>query len=196
MSPDELLDCRWQLLYRSEYSTRYHRRRAAFLTNLDTLLTLVTITAGASAFGDLVAGTPGWVAKLGAAVVTIISIAQVILKLGPAGIMHTAWLKRWNSLHTDLSLNTDPNAADIKRWTIEKATIEEECVGELRALCIDCEDATARVLHLQDRQHYIHPMQRLLIHFGSFQQRYPYLHERQQRKGLSNDHANAQHSTT
>src|SRR3546814_12365001 len=30
MTPEELSESRWELLYRAEYSTRYHRRRSAF----------------------------------------------------------------------------------------------------------------------------------------------------------------------
>jgi len=78
----KLEECRWQLLYRAEYSSRYHRRRAAFLSNLDTLFTLVTIVAGASAFGDLMAGSPRWVPPLSPSYrSTKSSCASVLLEL-------------------------------------------------------------------------------------------------------------------
>jgi hypothetical protein len=175
LTADELEDCRWQLLYRADYSSRYHRRRAAFLTNLDTLFTLVTVIAGASAFGDLVAGSPGWLSKVGAATVTVLGLAQALLRLGPAGMMHTQWLKRWSRLHAAVSLNTSPTLDQVRTWTEERASIEEECVAELRALVLDCEDAAARTLRIPDRQHKISRWQRLLIHFGTFQQVFPYL---------------------
>ncbi len=183
MTPEELEECRWHLLYRAEYSSRYHRRRAAFLTNLDTLFTLITITAGASAFGDLVGGSPGWLAKAGAAVVTLISLVQAILRLGSAGMTHVQWLKRWSRLQTEITLNTDPDEADIKGWMTEKASIEEDCVTELRALVLDCEDAAARVLGIAGRQHRIWSLQRLLIHFGTFQQTFPHLADAPSNKG-------------
>lgn len=172
MTPEELSESRWELLYRAEYSTRYHRRRSAFFRKLDTFLTLVVITAGASAFADLVAGSPGRIAQVGTAAVTLISIAQVVLRLGQSAIMHSQWLKRWNSLRTQISLKTAPVLADIERWSAEKALIEEECIGELRALALDCEDAAARVMKMPGRQHYINPIQRFFIHFGTFQQNY------------------------
>src|SRR3546814_20639430 len=87
MTPEELSESRWELLYRAEYSTRYHRRRSAFFRKLDTFLTLVVITAGASAFADLVVGSPGRIAQVGTAAVTLISIAQVVLWLGQSAIM-------------------------------------------------------------------------------------------------------------
>jgi hypothetical protein len=175
LTEDEIDDCRWQLLYRAEYSSRYHRRRATFLSNLDTLLTLITVVAGASAFGDLVAGSPGWLSKAGAATVTILSLAQAMLRMGPAGMTHAQWLKRWSRLHTSISLNTAPTIAELRSWTEERASIEEECVAELRALVLDCEDAAARTMSIPGRQHKITRAQRLLIHFGTFQQDFPYV---------------------
>lgn len=172
MTDDEMADCRWHIQYAAEYSTRYHRRRSAFLTNFDKLLTLITVVAGASAFGDLVAGTPGWLAKTGAATVTILSLVQVLLGIGPAGMLHAQWLKRWSKLLTTVTLNTQPTMADIKAWMEERASIEEECVAELRALQIDCEDAAARVHQIEGRQRKISRLQRLLIHFGTFQQNF------------------------
>lgn len=173
MTDEEIEDCRWHLLYTAEYSSRYHRRRSSFLKNTDTLLTLVTIVAGASAFGDLVAGSPGWLAKIGAATVTIIGVVQAILQLGAAGTTHAQWMKRWGRLHATISLNTKPTKADIRLWIEERTAIEEECVVELRALALDCENTAARVLGIEGRQRYIWPVQRWLIHLGTFQQQFP-----------------------
>jgi hypothetical protein len=172
VTQDELDECRWQLLYKAEYSSRYHRRRSAFLGNLDAAFTLLTVVAGASAFGDLVAGSPGWLAKIGAAAVTLISLIQAILRLGPAAA-HAQWLKRWNRLFGSISLEVVPAKEDIRKWTEERLSIEEECVAELRALVYDCEDATARAFRIPGRQHKIHRLQRLLIHFGTWQQTFP-----------------------
>lgn len=174
MTADELEDCRFQLLYKSEYSSRYHRRRAAFLKNFDTILTLVTVIAGASAFGDLVAGSPGWLAKIGAATVTVIGLCQAVLQLGAAAMTHTQWLKRWSRLHAALSLTSPPNRDDVRKWTEERVSIEEECVAELRALAIDCENITSRVMGIDGRQRIVSGLQRLLIHFGTFQQKFPH----------------------
>jgi hypothetical protein len=160
-------------MYRAEYSARYHRRRATFLTNLDTLLTLVTIVAGASAFAQLVTGAPGWLSKLGAATVTLISLAQVILRLGPQGTAHAQWMKRWMALQTTMGVTVEPKPEDVRDWTMEQAAIETECVGELRALRIDCEDITARVMAIPGRQHRIGRFQRLFFHFGTWQQEFP-----------------------
>lgn len=179
MTEDELLDCRFEQLYRADYSARYHRRRATFLSNLDILLTLITALAGASAFADLVSGSPGWLAKIGAAAVTLISLSQVLLRPGYHGQCHVHWLKRWSAMSSDIRLKPMPTAEDVARWIRESATIEEECIGELRALRIDCENISSRVLRLPGRQCGIKPLQRFLIHFGTFQRDFPVIPEQE-----------------
>jgi len=173
LTEDERLNRQYELRYRADFSARYHRRRAAFLTNLDTLLTLATLMAGASAFGALVASSPAWMAKIGSALVALISVAQVVLKLAPQGAAHAQWLKRWHALHTEIVLTSIPTFEQIEKWTREKDSIETECIGELRALTFDCEDATARAMGILGRQHKIGRAQRVLIHFGTFQQSFP-----------------------
>lgn len=177
MTEDEILDCRYRLLYKAEYSARYHRRRAAFLSNSDTFLNLVTIVAGASTFGDLVSGSPGWLSKLGAATVTLLSVAQIVLRLGARASEHAQWLKRWTALHSDISLESSPDLADIRRWTEEQTAIETECIGELRALCLDCENAAARFMSIPNRQVRLTRLQRIFIHFGTFQSDFPKVHD-------------------
>jgi hypothetical protein len=124
-----------------------------------------------------VSGTPGWLAKAGTALVALISIAQIVLRLGSKASAHEKWLQRWNSLQSEMTLNTGPEEADIKRWVDEKTELETECVGELRALCWDCENAAARVMDLPGRQVEITPLQRLLLHFGTFQRCFPRIAE-------------------
>lgn len=173
MTEDELADCRWNIRYVADYSSRYHRRRSTFLTNADRTLTLVTLVAGATAFGDLMVGSPSWLSKLGAAAVTIISLMQALLGIGSAGMLHAQWLKRWSRLLTSANINTKPSRDDVKAWMEEKAAIEEECVAELRALRIDCEDASARFFEVPGRQHKIAWWQRWIFHIGTLQQSFP-----------------------
>jgi hypothetical protein len=111
--------------------------------------------------------------------VTLLSLGQALLRLGPAGMIHGQWLKRWSALHTAISLNTSPTLDSVSGWTRESAAIEEECVAELRALALDCEDAAARALGIPNRQHRISRVQRLLIHFGTFQQSFPLVPDQQ-----------------
>lgn len=61
----------------------------------------------------------------------------------------------------------------MRRWTEKRISIEEECVAELRALTYDCENIASRVLGAEGHQRVIRPLQRLLVHFGTFQQNFP-----------------------
>ena len=174
MTPDELADCRFQLQYRADYSARYHRRRAAFLNLIDQLFTLVTLIAGATAFAQLVAGSPNWLAKAGAAGITIIALVQAVMRLGSAAEMHRQWLKRWNALAIELEATPEPSEGDVKRWLGEKAALESDCVAELRGLVIACENETSRFMQLPGRQRRIKWWQRLIMQLGTLQQQFPH----------------------
>jgi hypothetical protein len=174
LTADDLADCRFQLQYRADYSARYHRRRAAFLNLVDQLFTLTILLAGATTFGQLVAGAPTCLAKAGAAGITLIALIQAIMRLGSASEMHRQWLKRWNALANDLEINAAPTEANVKHWIAERAAIESDCVSELRALAIDCENATSRFMNLKGRQRRIRWWQRLIIQLGTMQQNFPH----------------------
>lgn len=173
MTRDELAQCRFELQYRADYSARYHRKRAAFLNVVDQLFTLVTLIAGATAFAQLVAGASNWLAKVGAAGVTIIALVQAVMRLGSAAEMHRQWLKRWNALAIELEATSDPSAGDVRKWLTEKAELESDCVAELRALVIACENETSRFMQLSGRQRKIRGWQRLIIQLGTLQQSFP-----------------------
>ncbi|MGE5721557.1 MAG: hypothetical protein ACM3YM_03775 [Sphingomonadales bacterium] len=173
MGPDDFLDCRYQLLYRAECSSRYHRRRLAFLNNVDMLFNLVIVVAGAATFAQLAVGAPGWLARTGAALVTVIALAQIYLRVSAQAGAHTGWLKRWNVLHKELTLNTSPSESDVRRWVEVSTEIGAECAGDLRALYCDCENAAARVMGIPDRQVEIKPWQRAIIHLGTLQSSFP-----------------------
>jgi hypothetical protein len=174
LTTEELADCRFQLQYRSDYSARYHRRRAAFLNLIDQLFTLTTLIAGATAFGQLVAGAPTWLAKVAAAGITIIALVQAVMRLGSAAQMHRQWLKRWNALGSQLEATPSPSQAEVTAWLAEKAALESDCVAELRALAIDCENATSRFMQLPGRQRKIRWWQRPIIQLGTLQQAFPH----------------------
>jgi hypothetical protein len=174
LTPDELAQRRFELQYRADYSARYHRKRAAFLNLIDQLFTLITLIAGATAFAQLVAGAPNWLAKVGAAGITIIALVQAVMRLGSAAEMHRQWLKRWNALAIELEATPDPSAADVRKWLAEKAALESDCVAELRALVIACENETSRFMQLPGRQRKIRGWQRLIIQLGTLQQSFPH----------------------
>jgi hypothetical protein len=173
VNKEERLDASFQLSYRAEYSSRYHRRRAAFLRQTDSLINVILVVSGASAFGALAGAAPLSIARTAAAFVTILGIIQILFRIGSASNQHSQWLKRWAELGADIRLNTEPNVADIVRWETLKTVLETECVTEFRALVVDCENKASRVMSLQGRQRQIVGLQRFLLHFGTFQSEFP-----------------------
>lgn len=130
--------------------------------------------AGATTFGQLIAGAPTWVAKVGAAGVTLIALVQAVLRLGSAAEMHRQWLRRWNALTSELEGNPHPKESDIRKWLAAREAIESDCVAELLALTVDCENAASRFMDLPGRQRKIRWWQRLIIQVGTLQRHFPY----------------------
>lgn len=175
MTKTEILDQRYDLAFRADFSTRYHRRRAAFLIKLDRLLTLITLMSGAGAFLAIVDQGSDSIGKLSALTVTIVSLFQIVFELGVAGAKHTEWLRRWDKLATDIQCNSTPSEEQLVGWQQERSSIETECVGELRALSIDCENAARQYLGVKEGQRKIGRFQRLTMQFGTFQIEFPQL---------------------
>ena len=173
MSADGLLDERWELIWKAEYSSRYHRRRAAFLSNTDTFINVINVMAGASAFGALLAEAPTMLSKFGTAIVVLLSLLQILLRLGANSAAHAQWLGRWTTLLAELRSKTAPTEIDLEKWFHESAMIESQCVGELRALCYACENAAARALGVPDREVEIKWWQRLIMHLVTIQSSFP-----------------------
>ncbi|GGD61829.1 hypothetical protein [Croceicoccus mobilis] len=172
MNREERLDERYRLAFRAEYSSRYHRRRATFLINLDKLLTTLVLICGTGAFLSFMDHGPQWLGRTAALSVTLITIFQVIFSFGLAGARHGEWLRRWERLATDIRATPTPDESTLRAWDELRAGIESECVGELRALAIDCENAARSYLGVSEGHRPIGRLQRLFIHFGTFQQEF------------------------
>ena len=173
MKKSERLDERYFLAYRAGYSSRYHRRRAGFLLNLDKLANLFSIIAGTSVFVSLMKDGPVIFAQLAALVISILAIGQVIFGFGSLGARHAEWMRAWDKLATDIRATPDPSEEDLGRWNDIRSEIEGECVYELRALACDCENQTRSHLGISEGLVKIGRMQRFFIHFGTFQTHFP-----------------------
>jgi hypothetical protein len=163
----------WELTYRADYSVRYHRRHANFLNNINLLFSCLIIFASGAAFGDLLTLAHAAVLKVCTAAIAFISLLQVLTNLGANGARHSEWMKRWSNLQTEIELDNKPSKKTIARWIIERSAIENDCVAELRALTFDCENKAATFFGIKGRQRQINLLQRLFIHFGTFQQKFP-----------------------
>ena len=156
------------ILFAAEVSTRYHRRRATFLGDADRLLTFFQLLAGASAFGTLVTAGGTLFAQWATALVTLAATVQAVFGMSVAACRHEAWLKRWSDLLIEVRLNGDPSPEMLAAWARTRAMIEQEHVGELRALERDCANKARKVLGWQGEHREISFLQRLFIQVASF----------------------------
>ncbi len=173
VTEDELLDERYALAYRAAYSSRYHRRRASFLINLDKFANLLAIIAGTSVFVSLMQDGPVLFAQVAALLISILAIGQVVFGFGTIGARHAEWMRAWDKLGNEIRATRNPTEEDVSRWNDIRSEIEGECVFELRALGYDCENQTKSHLGIAEGILKIGRAQRLFIHFGTFQGEFP-----------------------
>lgn len=173
MTEDQLLDERFNLSYRADYSSRYHRRRASFLSLLDTASNIVAIIAGTSVFVSLIQGGSVLLAQLAGLTVSALAILQVVIGFGPLGARHAEWMRAWDRLANDIRATPVPTEKDLRKWHDQRAEIEGECVNELRALGYDCENQTRTHMGITDGIVNIGRWQRAFIQIGTFQREFP-----------------------
>jgi hypothetical protein len=173
MTEDELLDERFTLAYRADYSARYHRRRSSFLSLIDTLSNIIAIVSGSSVFLTLTQGGPVLIAQIAGLVITTLAIMQVVIGFGPLGARHAEWMRAWDKLANDIRAKPNPTERDLRRWHDRRAEIEGECVSELRALGYDCENQTKSHMGIAQGHVKIGRLQRAFIQIGTFQGEFP-----------------------
>lgn len=137
----------------AEMSSRYHRRRAAFLDRVNLSLTFFSLVAGTGAFVSLF-GTSTAIAKVATLAITFASIIQIVYRPEACSNQHKAWLGRWLDMLTALRAQPSPEGPALERWIREIGAIERECVGEMRALQADCYNRTVRALNLDIANNY------------------------------------------
>ena len=173
VTEDERLDERYALAYRAACSSRYHRRRASFLINLDKVTNLLAIIAGTSVFVSLTQNGPVIFAQVAALLISVLAIGQVVFGFGTIGARHAEWMRAWDKLGNEIRATRNPTDEDLIRWNDTRSEIEGERVFELRALGYDCENQTKSHLGIAEGIVRIGRAQRFFIHFGTFQNEFP-----------------------
>lgn len=163
---------RWNLRWVAELSSRYHRRHATWLNNVDFVLNIVQMLSATAAFVELTRGAPGWVAAAGTVIVGLCALTQVIGRLGKAALDHELLMRDWCDLLTEIETN---NATEdlIKKWMKRRGELNKLHVGELRALAVAAENETATALGVMGRQRHISRLQWWLMHIVTVQRRFP-----------------------
>jgi hypothetical protein len=155
------------MLFRAEASVRYHRRRAAFLEQLDLFLTVALLACGGGTFITVLADLGHYAAAAGL-IVTAVALVQLVYKPEACATRHRQWLKRWSDILAEVRASDDPPAEVVAGWEKRRQAIEVECVLELAALKADCFNKTARALGRDIEPYRFGRLQRALIQVRSF----------------------------
>jgi hypothetical protein len=167
----DLEEERWQVRWAAEVSSRYHRRRATWLNNVDFLLNLIQMVSATAAFVDLTRGTSGHLAAAGTLLIAICALLQIVGRLGKAATDHELLMRQWCELLAEVE-TTDASPTVIKRWLLRKGELNKLHVGELRAVAVAAENEAASALGVPDRQRHIGRLQWLLMHVVTIQRKF------------------------
>lgn len=169
---EDIEQLRWEVRWAAEVSSRYHRRRAAWLNNVDFILNVFQMLSATAAFVELARGAPSLIAAIGTAVIALCALIQILGRLGKAALDHELLMKEWCDLLTEAE-TTDPDSEVISKWMRRRGELNKIHVGELRALAIATENETASALGVSGRQRSIGRLQWILMHILTFQRHFP-----------------------
>jgi hypothetical protein len=163
------------LQFAAEVSWRYHQRRAAFFSKLDLAINWVTVVSSAGAFLFLFGGDRAVLVQVLSALVTLLSLAQIVCGVGRAAVKHECWYSEWRELLAEIQTSASPSQTRIGEWIRKRRAIETEYPNELRALEVDCRNQAIVALGLDEAEiRVIHWWQKCLLHVVSIQSDFPH----------------------
>ncbi|MDA8375633.1 MAG: hypothetical protein M0Z50_00905 [Planctomycetia bacterium] len=131
------MDHDWHsLLFGVRRSVRYHERRAAFFSRLDTLNGLISLSAGTSVAATAISGHPV-VAFSAGTIVALSNVINVMIGSSRMAALHRELRGRFIGLERQMVLSA-MTAENFQRFTDERLRIESEeppVIGALDALC-------------------------------------------------------------
>lgn len=135
------MDHEWHaLLFGVRKSVRYHERRAAFFSRLDTLNGVISLSAGSSVVATAISGYP-LVAFSAGAIVALSNVFNVMIGSSRMAALHRELRGRFIDLERQMVLS--PTQADtVKKFADERLRIElgePAVIGVLDAICYNDE---------------------------------------------------------
>lgn len=149
-------------------SVKYHRRRAAFLDRLSAVMSSAILFGSAAAFASLF-GEHTIIAKVLTLLLALIGIVQVVFQIDRSAANHRGWLQQWMGINKGINSTPSPTASQVAAWRAEAIDIESECVGEMRALQLDCYNRTISELDRDGVPVSLKWWHRMLMQFHSFE---------------------------
>lgn len=140
-----------ELIFAAEASCRYHDARARFLQGFASLLTILSVVLGGSAFATLVNGALAPAAPWIGLVIAFLNAYRFVAKPEQLGGQHRTWARAWADLLADLRATPTVSAAKSRAWIKTHSSLNAECSGEMVALKAYCFNATLGALGLKDK---------------------------------------------
>ncbi|MCL4672168.1 MAG: hypothetical protein KJZ64_04390 [Sphingomonadaceae bacterium] len=157
-----------QAKFIAEASARYHRRRAMFLERLSSVLNLINIICGTTAFFVVISNFENLVKAL-ALFIALSNCLQMIFKIEESATMHKVWLSRWHDCLEIIESKNTLGSRELAQFVKIRNSIERECVGEMHALKVDCFNRTAHAMKFDTSS-----LKRLGIHHKVFMHILPF----------------------
>ncbi|MBA2932608.1 hypothetical protein HZF05_00740 [Sphingomonas sp. CGMCC 1.13654] len=126
------------------------------------------LMGGAGAFASLF-GESTTFAKIATLLVALIGVVQIVFQVDRCAAEHRRWLKEWMALLLEIRASTDPTPEALNEWDRRRSDVEQECVGELRALQVDCWNRTCVAMGFSAKPTPIPRWQLPLIQICSFE---------------------------
>lgn len=148
-----------KLLWSIQRSQRYHARRSSFFSRWNKSTAFAGIVGGSAVFASLGEALPSQVATAAAALVVLISGADLVIGASDMARTHNDLRRRFCELEAEIVGVENPCATDIGRWRSARVSIESNeppthvaldilCHNELIRGRYDAERAAALVQHV------------------------------------------------
>lgn len=115
---------RWKILWATQKSQRYHRRRCAFFDRLHTFTTvsgLVAVSAAASAIGDML---PSAFSVVTSGAFVCVAAYDLVVGSSAQSRRHQELYSRFSRLEIEINNRLKPSERDLARWKNKRIEIE------------------------------------------------------------------------
>jgi len=169
MDADQAREEQRVILWSIQRSQRYHARRSSFFSRWNKSTAFAGIVGGSAVFASLGEALPAQVATVAAALVVMISGADLVIGAADMARKHNDLRRRFCELEADIVGVETPEPTDLSRWKSLRVSIESDEPPTHVALNILCENELIRARYETSKasnfMHPISPWKRLTAHF-------------------------------
>lgn len=166
MDAEKIKTERWELLWATQRSQRYHSRRTSFFGRWNKLTAFTGVIGGSAVFASVGNQMP-WLATIGAAAVVVISGADLVIGTSEMSRMHNDLRRRFCELEAAIVSTVTTTESDIAKWKAQRIAIESDEPPTHVALNLLCDNELSRSYgHLSGHQEHAVPWyKKLTAHF-------------------------------